>query len=130
MAKYKVKVNSVEKIEELLQEIYDEACRLLNEVNNNISKLETSSNLVDTSFDDKAKYTKAMHDFIGDKDRAIKSKFEIAKFMGEMLKFNGDANAALNDSSFAKNSQLDLKSIRNLISESNDGNNIETIDIR
>ena len=35
----KVRLSSVEKIEELLQEVYDQACRQINEIQNEINKL-------------------------------------------------------------------------------------------
>lgn len=115
--KYSVRLNSIEKIEELLQEIYDQACRQLNEIQNEMNKLQNSTNLGDdsVSIDEKAKYSKAMHDFLGDKDRAIKSKFEIAKFMGEIVKHQGDVNETLNDANVRKNSGLNLKSLKDSI---------------
>lgn len=112
--KYKVKLNSIEKIEELLQEIYDQACRQLNEIQNEMNKLQNSTNLGQDgiSIEDKAKYAKAIHDFMGDKERAIKSKFEIAKFMGELAKHNGDLGETLNDQGFVKATKLDLKALK------------------
>lgn len=41
--KYKVKLNSIEKIEELLQEIYDQAVRHLNEIQMEMNKLQNST---------------------------------------------------------------------------------------
>ena len=65
----KVRLNSVEKIEEVLQEVYDQACRQINEVQNEINKLINSTNLASDDFtmEDKAKYFKAIHDLTGDK---------------------------------------------------------------
>ena len=102
--RYKVRLNSVEKIEELLQEVYDQACRQINEIQNEINKLVNSTNLGDENFtmEDKAKYFKAIHDLTGDKKSAIQTKLDIVKFMGEMTKRNGDANAVLNDKTFSK----------------------------
>lgn len=116
---YKVRLNSVEKIEELLQEIYDQACRQINEIQIEINKLTVSTNLGtdETTMDDKAKYAKAIHDYIGDKTKAIAAKFEIAKFMGELVKHNGDLNATANDSSFKKRTTLNLKEIRDVLNE-------------
>lgn len=116
---YKVRLNSVEKIEELLQEIYDQACRQINEIQIEINKLTVSTNLGtdETTMDDKAKYAKAIHDYIGDKTKAIAAKFEIAKFMGELVKHNGDLNATANDSNFKKRTSLNLKEIRDVLNE-------------
>ena len=112
--RYKVKLNSTDKIEELLQEIYNEACRQLNQVQTEMDKLMNNINLADesVSIEDKAKYAKAIHDYLGDKDKAIKSKFEIAKFMGEVVKHNGDINGALNDPGFSKATKLDIKGLK------------------
>lgn len=111
--RYKVKLNSIDKIEELLQEIYNEACRQLNQIQNEMDKL-TNINLgnEEVSIEEKTKYAKAMHDFVGDKDKAIKSKFEIAKFMGEIVKHHGDINAALNDPGFNKATCLNIKGLK------------------
>ena len=124
--RYSVKLNSVEKVEELLQEIYESAARQLNEIQNEMNKLINSSNLGkdDTSMDEKAKYSKSIHDFLGDKERAIKMKFEIAKFMGEVVKHNGDLNSTVNDPAvsgkFGK-SAFDWGQIKNAIDDSDDG---------
>jgi len=121
--KYKVKLNSAEKIEELLQETYDQTCRQINEIQNEINKLTVSTNLADTSIEEKAKYAKAIHDYTGDKTKAIMSKFEIAKFMGEILKHNGDVGGALNDQGFVKATKLDLTKIRAELSKSQNSDN-------
>lgn len=116
---YKVRVNSSEKIEELLQEIYDQACRQINEIQNEINKIVNSTNLADENFtmEDKAKYSKAIHDFMGDKTKAIQSKFEIAKFLGELLKHNGDVNSTINDKNFIKKTSLNLSDIKAALKE-------------
>ena len=79
--RYKVRLNSVEKIEELLQEIYDQACRQITEIQNEMNKLVNSTNMAEEGFsiDAKATYAKSIHDFIGDKQKAIAAKFEVAK---------------------------------------------------
>lgn len=129
--RYKVRVNSTEKIEELLQEIYDQACRQINEIQNEINKLVNSTNMGSDDFtmDDKAKYSKAIHDFMGDKSKAIQSKFEIAKFMGEMLKYHGDANSVLNDKNFAKKTSLNLDDLRSAIKDM-DNNTTTTYNLK
>lgn len=123
--RYKVRLNSCEKIEELLQEIYDQACRQLNEIQNELNKLVNSTNLgsEDFTMDDKAKYFKAIHDLTGDRKAAIQTKLDIAKFMGEILKHGGDSNAVLNDKKVAKRTSLDFKSIRDAVKETNDVDN-------
>lgn len=123
----KVRLSSVEKIEELLQEVYDQACRQINEIQNEINKLINSTNLGSDDFtmDDKAKYFKAIHDLTGDKKSAIQTKLDIVKFMGEMVKHSGDAKAVVNDKSFAKRTSLNLNDIRNALNDGSDGDNYQ-----
>ena len=121
----KVRLSSVEKIEELLQEVYDQACRQINEIQNEINKLINSTNLgsYDFTMYDKSKYFKAIHDLTGDKKSAIQTKLDIVKFMGEMVIHSGDAKAVVNDKSFAKRTSLNLNDIRNALNDGNDGDN-------
>ena len=130
--RYKVRLNSAEKIEELLQEIYDQACKQITEIQNEINKLVNSTNLGADGFsiDAKATYAKAIHDFMGDKAKAIAAKFEVAKFMGEILKHNGDANAAVNDKNFKKRTSLNLNEIKSMLSEDNGGDGSITYDLK
>jgi hypothetical protein len=110
--KVKIRLNSTEKVEELLQEIYDQACRQLVGVQNEINKLITSTNLAEATIDSKAKSAKAMHYYHGDLNRALSTKVELVKFMGEIIKHNGDIEDALNDQQFAKATKLDLSQLR------------------
>ena len=120
----KVRLSSVEKIEELLQEVYDQACRQINEIQNEINKLVNSTNLAaeDFTMDDKAKYFKAMHDLTVDKRNAIQTKLDIVKFMGEVVKHSGDVKSVANDKSFAKRTSLNLNEIRNTINNGDTNN--------
>jgi hypothetical protein len=123
--RYKVRLSSIEKIEELLQEVYDQACRQINEIQNEINKLINSTNLGSDDFnmDDKAKYFKAIHDLTGDKKSAIQTKLDIVKFMGEMVKHNGDAKAVVNDKNISKRTSLNFKEIRDVLNSDGDSNN-------
>ena len=123
--RYKVRLSSIEKIEELLQEVYDQACRQINEIQNEINKLINSTNLGadDFNMDDKAKYFKAIHDLTGDKKSAIQTKLDIVKFMGEMVKHNGDAKAVVNDKNISKRTSLNFKEIRDVLNSDGDSNN-------
>lgn len=119
---YKVKLNSIDKVEELLQEVYDQSCRQINEIQNEINKLINSTNLgsEDTTMDDKAKYFKAMHDMTADKTKAIALKLEITKFMGELIKKSGDIAAVVNDKNYAKKTSLNLDQIREAMNDDGD----------
>lgn len=118
MAKnYVVKLNSLEKVEQLLQEIYDQAVKHLNEIQNEINKLSNSTNLADITLEEKTKYFKAVHDLIGDKNKAIGMKFDIAKFMGELLKHHGDIDKTLDDPIVGKNTKLDINALKQQINQ-------------
>lgn len=95
--KYKLKVNSIPKLEELLQELYNESNKIITEVQEQINKLVSSVNLNDEPMDAKAKYSKAMNDFLNTKDKAIGRKLDIAKLMSDIVKFNGNVTEAVNN---------------------------------
>jgi hypothetical protein len=95
--KYKVKLNSIEKVESILQEVYDDSMRQLTLIQNKINELEQSTNLSEEPIDMKAKYAKAMHDYITDKEKAIGRKLDVSKLMSEILKQNGDVEKVLSD---------------------------------
>lgn len=97
LKQYKLKVDSKEKIEELLQEIYNEACKNIEEAQNEINKISHSTDLNNEIIDGKAKYAKAINDFIATKDKAIARKFEIAKLLTEIIKFNGNVQQAFTE---------------------------------
>lgn len=131
--KYKVRLNSVEKIEELLQEIYEEACRLITQIQGEIDKLQNSTNLgaEGISIDEKAKYAKAINDFVNAKKKTIDSKFEIAKFMGELVKHSGDLNGTLNDPTFSKATKLDLSALKSAaLTENDDTNDFDSYNLK
>lgn len=95
---YKLKLNSIEKIEELLQELYNESNKMIHEVQEQINKISSSVNLNTEPMDAKAKYAKSMNDFLSNKEKAIGRKLEIAKLMSEILKFNGNVKAVIQES--------------------------------
>ena len=95
---YKIKLNSVDNIQELLQEQYNEACSTIMQIQNEINKLTQSINLNDEVMDAKTKYAKAINDFITNKDKAIGRKLEIAKLMNEIVKYNGKVKKILEES--------------------------------
>lgn len=101
--RYKVKLNSVEKVESILQEIYDDSLRQLTLIQNKINELEQSTNLSEAPIDMKTKYAKAMHDYITDKEKAIGRKLDVSKLMTEVLKQNGDVEKVLTDKEIMNN---------------------------
>lgn len=119
--RFKVRINSETKIEELLQEIYDQAVHQEKEIQNEMNKLINSTNLADVTIDEKTKYAKAMNDYFKNKSLTIAMKFDVAKFMGEIMKHNGDINKTLNDPNVGKATKIDLASLRAEINKGGDG---------
>ena len=123
--RYKLRLNSLDKIEELLQELYNEADKNIVEIQNQMNKLSKSVALNDENMDSKTKYAKAMNDFITNKDKAIGRKLEIAKLMTEIHKFNGDVRKMVDNEESVGNWE-DLKDV--VESTINDDNNQETVE--
>ena len=118
--KYKLKLNSAQKIEELLQELYEEADKNIVEIQNEMNKLANSVQLDQEIVDAKAKYAKAMNDFITNKAKAIGRKLDIAKLMSEILKFNGNVKLAVTEGEIP-----DWDEITNALVDNANATNIE-----
>ena len=124
--RYKLRLNSLDKIEELLQELYNEADKNIVEIQNQMNKLSNSVALNDEIMDSKTKYAKAMNDFITNKDKAIGRKLDIAKLMTEIHKFNGDVRKMVDNEESVGNWE-DLKDVvESTTSDSNDQETVET----
>ena len=121
--RYKLKLNSVEKSEELLQELYEEADKNIVEIQNEMNKLANSVELNNEIVDAKAKYAKAMNDFITNKDKAIGRKLDIAKLMSEILKFNGNVKLAVTEGELP-----DWQEITNALVDNSDTTNEENVE--
>ena len=125
-----VKINSVEKIEQLLQEIYDQSVKQYNEIQNEMNKLSNSCNLADVTIEEKTKYSKAIHDLFGDKEKVLKMKFEVSKLMSEFVKHGGSVEDTLNDSNVAKNSKLDINAWKQQINEIMAEESVQSYDLK
>ena len=95
---YNLKLNSVNKVEELLQELYNETNKMVWEIQEQMNKLASSVSLNGEAMDAKAKYAKAMNDFLSNKEKALNKKLDIAKLMSEIIKFNGNMKAVVQES--------------------------------
>ncbi len=101
-SKVKIRINSNDKIEELLQETYNQACEQLTLIQEEMNKITKSTTLSELTIDEKSKYAKIMHDYSGDKDRAIRAKMDIAKLLIEIVNHRGSVEDTLNDKAFTK----------------------------
>lgn len=116
--KYKVKLNNVDKIEELLQENYDLACQQHTLIQNEINKIMHTTTVNNLDIDGKEKYGKIMKEYFTLQQKAIIIKMDVAKLMSEIIKHNGDVNKALNDDNMKKSS-LDISKLRKLAKDVN-----------
>lgn len=92
-----VKLNNVEKIEQILQETYDLACQQYTHIQNEINKIANTTAINDLDIDGKEKYGKIMNNYIALQQKSIAQKYDIAKLMAEVLKHGGDIKGALED---------------------------------
>lgn len=117
MAKFKVELNSSNNIRELLQETYRLADQQLIQAQDEMNKLANATRLQDEVMDSKQKYSKAMNDYMAIKDKAIRTKLDIAKLMTEIMNHNGNVKEAV-ESGTASVGTFDMKKIRQMVSES------------
>lgn len=128
--RYSVKTNSVEKIEQLLQETYDLACQQQNQIQNEINKITNTTNLVELDIDGKEKYGKTLANYIKLQQNAIAQKFDIAKLLSEILKHDGDVNGALNDMKNVS-TKIDINKLREIAkSASTPAEGVESYNIK
>ena len=127
MAKFKIKINDIDNIRDLLQETYRLADEQIIQSQNEINKLANSTKLQDEIMDAKSKYAKAINDYLSMKDKAISKKIEIAKLLTEIYKHNGSVNDTLNDTSAMKGMSFDFSKIREIVNK--EKNNKEIIEL-
>ena len=127
-----IKLNSNNKIEQLLQEAYDLTCKQINDIQNEMNKLSNSCNLSDVTIEEKTKYAKAMNDFMGSREKAITKKFDIAKLMAEIVKHNGDINDTLNDKNAMKGmgTSFNIDELRRAVKEQMTEDNTNTYQLK
>ena len=111
--KYSIKLNSNDKIEQLLQETYDQACQQHRAIQDEINKLSSSTVFKDLDIDGKEKYGKIMSNFFTLQQKAIAQKFDIAKLMAEVVKHGGDVKGAI-DAAKATPTTLNLDKLREI----------------
>lgn len=114
--RYKLKLNSLEKIEELLQEAYDEANQNVVKLQEEINRISSATNLNECTVDERAKFAKAVNDYITNRDKALGRKIEIGKLMAEIHKNNG--NIAKTMANAEDLSNFDLEILQKQLSES------------
>lgn len=133
--KLKIDLNNSQNIKDLLQEAYLLSDEQIIQAQNEINKLSVATQLAEEPMDAKAKYAKAINDYLGMKDKAIAKKIDIAKILTEIYHHNGDVKGALEDSNTMANMTFDLKNIKEIVDKSlqeknEKDNTINTIEIK
>jgi hypothetical protein len=108
-----VKVNNTDSLEELMQETYNDACLQIIDAQRTINELASGTTPEDV--DDITKIAKEKAGLLKVKDSAIRIKLELAKLQSDIIKKNGDLEAALNERNDGPASLDDFKSIRDLL---------------
>lgn len=116
MAKYKVDLNNENNLRDLLQETYRLADEQIIQAQTCICKLISSTKLESEPMDSKAKYNKSINDYLTIKDKAIRSKLDIAKLLSEIINHNGDIANTMN-SADGQGATIDIDKIRQMINE-------------
>jgi len=126
MGKYVVKVNDIESFQELVQSIYDESLAIINLAQQQINKLENSTDLKDELMDGKQKYASAIHNFIQDRDKAIGRRVDIAKLLADLIKTKGNVLKTLENPTYTQEvKKLTLEELKRQLveKERNGGSN-------
>lgn len=121
MAKYKVELNSKNNIRDLLQEAYRLAEEQIVLADKEITKLASATKLNEEPMDAKAKYAKAVNDYMGMKDKAIGKKLDIAKVLKEIIVSAESAKAQKGAEEMKANSgTIDFAQIRKMVEDAYD----------
>ena len=118
MGRLKIEINDVNNIREVLQESYRLADEQITQSQNEINKLAHASSLQEEPMDARAKYAKAINDYLSIKDKAISKKLEIAKVLTDIYQHNGDVKSALDDGGATANMSFNFEDIRKIVDDS------------
>ena len=118
--KQDIKINNNNSLEGLLQETYNDACLQIIDTQTSINELKTGTNPVDV--DDVTKIAKEKSNLLKVKDSAIRIKLELAKLQSDIIKHQGNAEAAFQDRGHTQASLDDFKSLREILKKDSDLN--------
>jgi len=118
MGKLKLELNDIQSLKDLLQEAYKLADEQIVQSQNEINKLSNATQLADEPMDARAKYAKAINDYLGIKDKAISKKLDISKVLADVLKYNGNVQDAIENGSNIKGMDFNFDDIKKMVDES------------
>jgi hypothetical protein len=116
MKNFKIELNNPNNIRDLLQTAYRLAEEQIIQAQNEINKLSNSTTLQNEPMDGRAKYAKAINDYLSMKDKAIAKKLDIAKLLTEIYHHNGNVKEALGGGSH--NTSINFDDIRKMVDDS------------
>ncbi len=114
--KYSVKLNNLDKVEELLQETYNLACQQYNSIQNEMNKIMNTTVVNDLDIDGKEKYGKILKEYFSLQQKSIIIKMDVAKLMTEVFKHNGSTKDAI-DAVAKGPTTLNIAELRKLAKE-------------
>ncbi len=117
MGKLKLELNDMQSLKDLVQEAYKLADEQIIQAQNEINKLSNATQLQEEPMESRAKYAKAINDYLGIKDKAISKKIDISKILADVLKSNGDVKDAMENGSNMKNMDFDFDDIKKMVDE-------------
>jgi len=117
MKNFKVELNNPNNIRDLLQTAYQLADEQIIQAQNEINKLSNSTTLQNEPMDGRAKYAKAINDYLSMKDKAIAKKLDIAKLLTEIYHHNGNVKEAL-DGGAGHATSINFDDIRKMVDDS------------
>jgi hypothetical protein len=103
--KFSIILNDKGNIQEALNQLNYECDYTINQLQEQISGLINSTSLDNVEISDKSEFTKAVNSLITTKTNVLKVKLDIYKILTEILKFNGNSEAAIG--SLKKDNALD-----------------------
>jgi hypothetical protein len=115
--KQDIKVNNVDSLEGLMQELYNDACVQLSDVQSSINNLNSSfiSEDTDENVENMTKIAREKANYFKVKDSAIKIKLDLAKLQSDIIKNRGDVDATLQERNNEKASSTDFEFIRDML---------------
>jgi len=113
--KQKIKVNSADSLEGLLQEVYNDACKQINDAQRTINELSTSVTAEDVG--DATSIAKAKTDAQKVKDSGVKIKLEVAKVIKDVLKNSGNVDDTVKQISGNESLKDGFETIRQMIKD-------------
>jgi hypothetical protein len=113
--KQDVKINDSASLEGVVQEVYNDACLQINEVQKTINELTVSA--IGESVDDHTKIAKEKGSLLKAKESAIRIKLEVAKLQSDIIKNSGNLEVSVSERSHGTASINDFKSIRDMLKQ-------------